>query len=82
VVDLAIASNFARELTQEQFSHSRRTPRRSPSSGRTTATAHVGRLVPREHDASTTAHSASREGRRRLPTTPIARVLSRLVQAR
>jgi hypothetical protein len=83
VVDLAIASTFARELTQEQFGPSRRTPRRAQATGRTTETPHLdARPDARGHGASTSAPFATHEDRRRLTATPIVRVLSRLVQAR
>ena len=35
MVDLAIAANFARELTEDQFTEPRRTPRRGAAANRT-----------------------------------------------
>jgi len=35
VIDLAIAANFARELTEEQFAEQRRTQQRGPAANRT-----------------------------------------------
>jgi hypothetical protein len=83
MVDLAIASNFARDLTREQFEQSRRTQRRAQARGRKTETTQRGARRPaRKHDASPAALFATRDDRRRLTAKPIMRVLTRLVQAR
>jgi hypothetical protein len=52
VVDLAIAANFARELTEEQFAEQRRTSRRGA----------------RANPAQETSAAAPRESRERKPT--------------
>ena len=75
MVDLAIASNFARELTEEQFAEGRgrRTPR--PRAAAETA-------IRPTAQAEAPVRDAARTRATRLARSPLARLVSRLVQVR
>jgi hypothetical protein len=92
MVDLAIASNFARELTEEQFAQGRRTQRRraaaeagNRSTARTEASSPpAGRADAAPRALSRTVAKPERAPRARPagPRSAFARVMSRLVQVR
>jgi hypothetical protein len=96
VVDLAIAANFARELTEEQFAEPRRAPRRDPtarapgasdraaSASGPAARAPSGRVTGASGPAAParTRRAAAAGDTGRFVARPIARVLSRLAQVR
>jgi hypothetical protein len=77
VVDLAIASKFARELTENQFAEQRREEQRRAARRR-----HEARLAARRAHADIAVEGATRPQ----PTAParstLARLASRLVQVR
>ena len=76
MVDLAIASNFARELTEEQFGESRRRSRRRPAAEAAAAPA-VGRQVGASGAGD--RHAGASRGFAR---STFGRVMSRLVHVR
>jgi hypothetical protein len=72
MVDLAIASTFARELTEDQFAQGRRTQRRGPAAQTASrSTARAERNAPRAAPARSTE-----------PRSAFGRLMSRLVQVR
>jgi hypothetical protein len=75
MVDLAIASNFARELTEEQFAEGRgrRTPRRRAA---------AEMAIRPTAQAGAPVQDAARTRATRLARSPLARLVSRLVQVR
>lgn len=95
MIDLAVAANFARELTEEQFAPSQEhfSPREKRGASRRRS-GHVPQAPGRETlraqlparadrpETTTRAPSGTRPDRSRLATAPIVRVLSRLVQVR
>jgi hypothetical protein len=83
MVDVAIAANFVRELTEEQFEERQRTPRRmARAGGRPAASrAAAGATVNRARVAARLpADASSRRGR--LAGTRFGRALYRLAQVR
>jgi hypothetical protein len=88
MVDLAIAANFARELTEEQFAERGRKARgRTPAGARNGAGPAAARGAPRtgsEAAARATPRHADTPGRRgdRLAGSRLGRTLSRLAQVR
>jgi len=88
MVDLAIASNFARELTEEQFGQSRRQPgtragsgSRSQPAARAAKSAHSERSLARADGAARRSSSAP-AGSKGFAATTLGRLLSRRVQVR
>jgi hypothetical protein len=80
MVDLAIASNFARELTEEQFAEGRgrRTPRRRAAAGAAIRPTAEAAVRPRGRaDAAVQPAAPARPAR-----SAFARLMSRLVQVR
>jgi hypothetical protein len=81
MVDLAIASNFARELTEEQFAGERRRARREAPAGRGANGASAAVRTSDRHRAprrqATSARRAAGFG-----ATRLGRTLARLVQVR
>ena len=73
MVDLAIASNFARELTEEQFAEGRKTQRRRPA---------AEAAIRPAAQAEAPVRDAARTRATRLARSPLARLVSRLVQVR
>jgi hypothetical protein len=74
MVDLAIASNFVRELTEEQFAESRRKQR-----ARAAAAAHTEGRARVQAPGEDRARSLGPSG---IAATALRRVLSRLVHVR
>jgi hypothetical protein len=72
MVDLAIASNFARELTEDQFSAARRTQRRHPAAG----------AASRSTTRTEASSQAAARARSAEPRSTFARLVTRLVQVR
>jgi hypothetical protein len=85
MVDLAIAANFVRELTEEQFAEQRRIGRRGPAEQRphasrsaaTTRSVNGSDPVHGSGRSEPTRHSRSRE-----ETTGLRRALARLAHVR
>jgi hypothetical protein len=84
VVDLAIAANFVRELTEEQFEEQRRNGRRGIAERRPHASsAPTIRSVNGSDAAHESGGSApTRDSRARKETAGFRRALARLVQVR
>jgi hypothetical protein len=83
MVDLAIAANFVRELTEEQFAEQRRARRRGTPAGRGANGAGPAGRAPDRADGDAAPRPAS--GTRRgggFGTTRVGRTLSRLAQVR
>jgi hypothetical protein len=80
VVYLAIAANFARELTEDQFAEPRRASRRAPEGGAPKGAVRTGSAADGEatlRPFSPRARSGSRPS-----ATRLGRTLSRLAQVR
>jgi hypothetical protein len=83
MVDLAIASNFARALTEEQFPEGRKTQRRRPAA-ETAIRPAAQAEAPVQDAAQAEAPVQDAAGTRptRAARSPLARLVSRLVQVR
>ena len=89
MVDLAIASNFARELTEDQFTQERKSARRRPAARSAAGAAARPAAGPARVGSGTrpvTQVEAATRGSRARPTgaarSTLARLMSRLVQVR
>jgi hypothetical protein len=85
VVDLAIAANFVRELTEEQFAEQRRNGRRGIAERRPHARRSAATI--RSVNGSDPAHESgrsepTRDSRTRKETAGFRRALARLAQVR
>jgi hypothetical protein len=82
MLDLAVAANFVRELTEEQFAEPRRR-RRTAAPGRTgDGAARVTRASARGDTPAARPHDRAGGRGVRFGATRVARTLSRLVQVR
>jgi hypothetical protein len=83
MVDLVIAANFARELTDEQFAPSCAPRRAQQTHARTSGATRLDAQAKNSaNTASPRGTSGTTSGRGRLAATPLGRVVSRLVQVR